>query len=206
MLARLRWIPLVALPMAVWTLLGWLHAEPNPSDVVVLRTAAFIAGATAQPPQQTATAEPRTLPDDWRRTRRDAREGWYELSCTLARPAASDWGVYLPVVSMNAAAYLDEERVGDGGRFGDPVARNWTRPLLWTLAGERIAAGPHRLWIRVRADRRDAGLLGPVYVGPAATLGRLHARRHALKIEAVWIITLCLVIAGVFTAALFAVA
>jgi signal transduction histidine kinase len=57
--------------------------------------------------------------------------------------------------------------------------------------------------MRVRADLPDTGLLGPVYVGPLAALGPLHARRSARGDGAVWVITVCLVIAGVFTAALW---
>src|SRR6186997_3084674 len=69
--------------------------------------------------------------------------------------------------------------------------------------GERLMPGLHELAIRLRADLADTGLLGPIYVGPVAALAPLHARRHGLTYDAVAVVTLCLVIVGVFTAALW---
>jgi len=74
---------------------------------------------------------------------------------------------------------------------------------LMAFPGERLAAGPHRIDVRVRTDLPATGLLGPVYVGPHAALAPLHTRRTALTYEAVAVISLCLVIAGVFTGALW---
>jgi signal transduction histidine kinase len=199
----LRWLVLLALPVVVWPLLAWLHGEPHVHGALVLRDARFVADATQRPPAQSGHDEARALPDDWRRAPRGLRAGWYALPFRVERTSNEPWAVYLPALRMNVAVWLDGELVGDGGQFGEPIARNWSRPLFWPLPGG-IAAGEHRLEIRLQADVPDAGLLAPVSVGPLEVLAPVFARRDALKVGAVWVITLCLVIVGVFTAALWA--
>ena len=184
-------------------MLAWLHRAPVvPPDVHVLAAAELLPGSDA-PPAPDARGVPRALPDDWRRTGEGRLGGWYRLRFTVGDEHGVPWGVYLPAVSMNAAAFVDGELVGDGGRLAAPVARNWRRPLLFPIPAPRLAPGPHVLDVRVVADRPDTGLLGPVAVGPLARLAPLHARREALTTEWVWVITLCLVIAGAFTGALW---
>lgn len=191
-------------PLSLWPLLAWLHGAPRVEGALVLREARFGAGATAEPPAPSATGELRSLPDDWRRTPRGLLAGWYELRFRVEQPNDDEWAIYLPALSMNGAVYLDRELVGDGGRFDEPVARNWSRPLLWPLAGAVLAPGEHVLHVRLQADLPDSGLLDRVYVGSLSVLAPVYARRYALKTEAVWLITLCLVIVGIFTGALWA--
>jgi signal transduction histidine kinase len=201
--AVVRWFVLLALPLFVWPVLAWLHTEPNAKGALVLRDADFVAGATTHPPAQSATRERRSLPDDWRRHGGGIREGWYTLRFHVDRADDAEWAVFLPTVRMNAAVYLDGALVGDGGRFDEPVARNWQRPLLWSLASPSPMSGAHVLHLRLRTDIPDTGLLGPVYVGPREMLEPLYAYRRALRHDAVWVITLCLVIVGAFTASLW---
>lgn len=199
----LRWLLILAVPAAVWPLLAWLHGAPQPDGALTLRDARFVADATWHPPERSAPEELRTLPDDWRRAPAGRLAGWYALPFAVARAHDEPWAVYLPAVSMNAAVYLDGELVGDGGRFAEPIARHWSRPLFWPLAGAAPSAGEHVLHVRVQADLPDTGLLDRVYVGPVAVLEPLYARRYFLKVEAVWIVTLCLLIVGTFTGSLW---
>jgi signal transduction histidine kinase len=198
-----RWLVFLLVPLSLWPLLAWLHGAPRVDGALALRDARFVAASTAEPPAADAAGELRTLPDDWRRAPRGILAGWYELRFSVERSNADEWAIYLPALSMNAAIYLDRELVGDGGRFDEPVARNWSRPLLWPLAGTVFAPGEHVLHVRLQADLPDSGLLDRVYVGPLDVLAPAYARRDALKVEAVWVITLCLAIVGVFTGALW---
>jgi signal transduction histidine kinase len=84
------------------------------------------------------------------------------------------------------------------------MGRQVDRPLLFPFSSSLLAAGENRLDVRVRADVPGTGLLGPVYVGPVGGLERLYARRHRLKVTALWVITLGLVMVAVFMAALSA--
>jgi signal transduction histidine kinase len=198
----LRWLLLLALPALVWPLLAWLHGPPRVGGALALHDARFVADAAQRPPEHDAQGEPRTLPDDWRRAARGLHAGWYELPFSVARADDAPWAVYLPALAMNADVWLDGELVGDGDH-ARTIARQWRRPLMWTLPAG-IAAGAHRLQIRLESDLPDAGLLDHVYVGRLAVLAPVFARRHALEVEAVWVITLCLVLVGVFTGALWA--
>ncbi|MGH7820585.1 MAG: sensor histidine kinase, partial [Candidatus Binatia bacterium] len=143
-------------------------------------------------------------PDDWRRAPSGVREGWYELRFHADPAAHPHWAVYLPSLSMNAAVHLNRRFLGDGGRFTEPVARNWSRPLLFPFAASLLSRDENTVHVRVRGDVDDSGLLGPVYVGSEHELAKAHSRRHALKITAVWGGMLGLVMVGIFTAALWA--
>ena len=163
----------------------------------MLRQARFAAGVADQP------GERRALPDDWRVTSRGTRVATYELRFPGGRIEPQEWAVYLPSLSMNAAVYLNGHFLGDGGELTDPVSRNWSRPLLFPFPSSLVSRGENSLRVELHADLAGMGLLGLVYVGPHRALARLHARRYRLKVTAVWVITLCLAMIGVFMTALW---
>ncbi len=181
-----------ALPRAV--------AASTPPDV--LREARFVARAGDVPPVD-ASGAPRRLPDDWRRMRERIAEGWYALPFIADPTAHAEWAAYLPSLSMNAAVWVNDRFLGDGGRLTEPVARNWSRPLLFTIPADALVRGDNTLWVRLRADVPGTGLLAPVLVGDREDLARAYTRRYAREVTAVQVITLCLAIAATFTAALW---
>lgn len=64
---------------------------------------------------------------------------------------------YLWRFSMNGAVWFNGEELGRVGRFDEPVARHWNRPLLVEL--------PRGLW-RAAGDPRGNGLLVRLLVYP----------------------------------------
>ena len=199
-----RWLVFIAVPASSWPLVAWLHSAVPGQGTFRLTEALFVAGRSAIPPSAGAPRELRSLPDDWRRHRRGALEGWYELPFRVDGAVAERWAVFLPALSMNAAVYLNGRPVGDGGRLEPPVTRNWAHPLLLPFPGAFLVPGDNVIHVRLVADVVDSGLLGPVSIGPHRLLAGAHAWRYALKITAVWVITLCLIMVGVFTAVLWA--
>jgi len=191
-----RWIVFIAVPVSTWPLLSWLHAPPEMSrNVLVLSSAQAVA--------ETGRRGITPLPDDWRAERIGAIEKWYEFRFRAEPEEYEHWAVYLPAQRMNAAVYLNGALLGDGGRFEEPVSRNWSRPLFFPFTRSLLAADVDTLRIRVRSDLPDAGFLAPVLVGPHRELWRHYAHRYALKITTVWAIMLSLVTAAIFTAAIW---
>lgn len=174
----------VAVALGAWSLVARLDTATLAVDLPPLREAEFAAVEGAEPPGAGVAWLATTLPEDWRRARPGTVEGWYRLRFRAEGDGTSPWAVYLPAVAMNAAVHVNGRKVGDGGRFDEPVARNWNRPLLFAFPARLRAPGENLLHVRVRADRAGGGLLGPVYVGPYGPLRAAHARRYFFKVTA----------------------
>ena len=136
------------------------------------------------PPGAAAPWQAVTLPDLWRSPERVAqgREGWYRFA--LAAPTTGEpQAVYLWRFSMNAAVWFNGEKLGDGGAFAEPMARNWNRPLLFAIPAAAWRAQGNELMVRLRVYPGYGNLL-PVVVGPARLLGPDHERRFFAQITA----------------------
>ena len=198
---RWGWLATVGLPLGFWWLVHWLDATTLRVGIAPLVDAEFIASSDTSPPTAAAGWERRAIPDDWQASAREVVEGWYRLSFHADAPA-DDWAVYLPVVHMNAAAWVNGRFVGDGGRFAEPVARNWNRPLLFSLPPGLVGAGRNTLYVRVKADRAGRGLLGPVYVAPRRLLQAAYAHRRLFAVQFLRATAVCQVVVFLFVAAL----
>jgi signal transduction histidine kinase len=148
-------------------------ALAQPGRVATLDSASLLLDARDTPPPDDAPGwVPVTLPDEWRRERPE-RDGfaWYRIE--LAGPAApgEHLALLLSSVGMNAAAWVNGEPVGTGGRFEEPVARNFNRPLYFPFPSSLLARERNvihvRLWCYATPHH---GYLGPLRVGPDALL------------------------------------
>jgi signal transduction histidine kinase len=154
------------------------------ADVARQLVAAEFVLDDALSPLATADWQPLSLPDRWRERRPEARgeRGWYRLrfqdSATENHPQA----VYLPKLVMNAEVWLNGQRIGDGGRFEEPIARNWNRPLLFLIPHGLLRPGENRLDIRLRGHAYTQAALHPLWVGPESVLRRQYERAYFLNI------------------------
>lgn len=157
---------------------GAAACEPAPGDgTVELRAAQRLTVAVPQkgerPPGAVAfaTATSVQLPDRWPIALRTRASGaWYRAVVDLPEAPREPWAIYLPHVSMNAAAWVDGERVGSGGRMTPAPARNWNRPLLFVVPVGVLHAGPNVLDVQLGVQPTYPGLLGALFVGPERAL------------------------------------
>jgi len=192
-LALDRWLHgliMLALP----TLLGWQaftfsHQQLLPEAVLALNQAFFIASEQATPPSLETPAQARDLPDDWVSRADTLSQGWYLAVINLNVPPNRLWGIYLPSVNMNAEVYLNDELLGSGGSFDDPVARVWSRPLYFAIPNGMLHPGVNIVQIRLKADPVITGLLGPIYLGPHSELRPSFERHYFLRVSVVEMIT-----------------
>jgi signal transduction histidine kinase len=131
------------------------------------------------------------LVDLWGVERRAvAVEGWYRAEVSLPAPPSELWAVYLPRVALNAAVLVNGEQVGDGGRMDEPIARNWNRPLLFTVPPGLLHAGSNTVHIRVKMIDMAPGYLGPFEVGPERVLRPSYERRYLRQVTLAQMATL----------------
>jgi hypothetical protein len=102
------------------------------------------------------------------RREREARVGWYRFKLDEKQHEGKQ-ALYLWRFSMNAAVWLNDEFLGDGGRFEEPIARNWNRPFLFLLPNSAWNEKDNYLYIKL-AVYFGWGHLSPIINGPNADL------------------------------------
>jgi signal transduction histidine kinase len=182
---------------------GAVPATAAAAPVETLTRAAILLDAReAPPPDDDPAWEAVTLPDEWRRRRREESGfAWYRLEVPGPAPPAERLALYLPSVGMNAAAWVNGIPVGSGGRFDDPVARNFNRPLYFPFSSALLDREHNAIHVRLYSPSTPLhGFLGPVEVGPAERLHPRFERRLFLQAGlaelATWLTLLLLAVIG----------
>jgi signal transduction histidine kinase len=154
-------------------LLGACAAEPPGGDEgsVRLDHAEFLLDDAPEPPGSSEAWQPVALPDRWRERRPEAGGfAWYRFEVPAPASRGDTWGAYLPRVNMNAAVWVNGAPVGSGGRFAEPVAHNFNRPLHFSFPGALLDRPRNTVHVRLFAYAHHYGELGPVWIGPDAEL------------------------------------
>lgn len=172
--------PTLSLLLGGWLLLtlqvGW-------TQTLELREAHFLLSDAQQPPADDAAWQPQPLPDLWTQSRNGVGGvGWYRIDFDWAGDERLIQAIYLPRLCMNVAIYLNGVWIGDGGRFDEPLARNWNRPLLFLLPQGLLRPGHNRLHLRLHTLGYAQNSLYPPLIGPERELRRDYDRLHFLRI------------------------
>ncbi|MGH7966753.1 MAG: ATP-binding protein, partial [Candidatus Binatia bacterium] len=129
--------------------------------------------------------------------------GWYRIDIHLDHPPDRLWAVHLQRLRMNAAVFVNGVFVGDGGRFVEPVSRNWNRPLYFPIPKGLLHQGRNRLHVRILAEPNVHGGLFALQVGPDDVLKTAYWWRFFLKVDLNLIFTTMTVIMGLFITTLW---
>lgn len=164
----------------------WLHFD-----------ALFVHSDSLTPPVD-ADWRPVTLPDGWRQEERwsSGISGWYRFRLADHAPQ-EPYAIYLYRFSMNAAVYLNDEFVGSGGSFEEPIARNWNRPLLFNLPRSAWRDGDNNLYVHLRVYP-GFGHLAPPAIGPAGLFVDAYHSRFTAQINFAQIAFLIAVLSAAF--------
>ena len=169
------------------------------SEVLELHDAEFVMQPGDIPPAEDAQWAPLKLPDLWSVSRPGAGgDGWYRLRFTLHESPSEVQGVYLPRLCMNAAVYLNGMFLGDGGKFSDPISRNWNRPLLFLAPPSLLQPGENTLLLRVHSPSYSLGSLSAVHVGPESELRPEYEGKFFWRITLNQAVTLIIAAMGLF--------
>lgn len=137
------------------------------------------------------------LPDTWWSRRVLGTSGWYRLSVEARQVPESLQGVYLFRLNMNAAIYFNGVLLGNGGNMGEPLTRNWNRPLYFNIPQSLWRSGQNELLINL-VTYPGFGMFPPVLVGPDASLRPAYQQRQFLQNELSQSFTALLVLVGLF--------
>ncbi len=142
------------------------------------------------------------LPHAMREEALDATGGWFRFRVRAAPQAGELWGLYLWWLNLNGAFYFNGQFLGDGGRFSEPIARNWNKPFYFALPAALWRPGENEILIRVRCDP-GWGILSPIEVGPASALRPDFEWRRVLQVDLTRGLTLTLLVAATLVLAVW---
>lgn len=196
------------LRLALFCLLFGAAAARAEQQVITLERADFVvAPLTARdavPPPDRADWQPQALPDAWRDTHPELHtSGWYRFRFTVTPGDDPLQAVFLPKLGLNAAVWLNGVFIGDGGRFDDPISRNWNRPLLFLVPPGTLKPGGNTLHIHLRGHAYTQASLHPPKIGPDSVLRPMYEREHFLRITLNQTASLLIASVGVLMLALW---
>ena len=172
-----------------WYAFTFSHTQLLPEAVLPLQQVLLLETAQDTPPPLEAPSTLISLPDHWNDRPVNSATAWYLGIINLNVPPNRLWGIYLPSVNMNVEVHLNDQVLGSGGTFDDPVARLWSRPLYFAIPNGMLHPGVNVVQIRLKADPLANGLLGPVYLGPHSELRPAYEQHYFLRIGLVTLIT-----------------
>lgn len=108
------------------------------------------------------------------------QSAWYRFKMPDIAPT-EPWSLYLWRFSMNVEAYFNDELVGSGGVFGDPMTRNWNRPFLFSIPASAWRDADNYLYVRL-GIYSGWGVLTPPAIGPTAVLAPEYENRFFRQI------------------------
>ncbi len=174
------------------------HAFVTQSDASSLQELQTLIETKSLNGQDESIWQSQNLPDDWVLSEKNALQYWYRHSFIIDTLAENTMAVYLPMVSHNAAVYVNGVWVGQGGTFSPSIARNHNRPLLFPFSPSLLRLGDNHIHIRVKAETPLQGLLDKIYLGPQTALAKAHALKTLVRVSLVkWITGVMLVMAFV---------
>ncbi len=179
----------------------YLQAITPPADLLLIDSAVFSLSSKQDFDGKNALQQ-RSLPDDWLSKPSGEGYGWYHTTINLMQIPKGLWGIYLPVVQMNAKIYINSVLVGQIGEMdglsanSSAFSRAESRPYYFTLPENLLNKNDNHLSIHVE-DSSGNGLLGKIYLGAEKIVRSVADKRFSMLITSKRVIT-----AGMFAIAI----
>lgn len=185
----MKWLKIIAVYLFVFSTASsvFFYQFDAPGDSLKVDGAVYASNSHARKSYQ--------LPVDSRKQPLESNS-WLELTFNHQRQPGELWSLVIPAVRVNAVVFLNEVRIGDGGRVETPVARNIRRPLIFALPDSVLRNGENQLRIQIISGPDKLAYLSPVYIGPDKSLRPAYKVHHFVRVTLVIIITGMIVLIG----------
>jgi signal transduction histidine kinase len=171
LLVLLQILLLTALVLAV---LYVVDRPPELGSQYRLVSAERLDSFSTQPPDVTAQWSVVTFPDSGYDQQTAYSSVWYRMSFDLDQldPAEGKkddrWAVYIDTRHANAAVYLNDQLLGDGGNLSPPVPV-YRRPLLFSFPASMLKVEGNTLHYRYVNGTPEVKV-NPVYIAPLSVI------------------------------------
>lgn len=185
-------------------LLCWLLAPPALAhhEHEHWRADFILADSATAPAASDPRWHPVSLPHALKHEDAGSTGGWFRFRLRAAALPATPQALYVWWLNLNAAFYFNGAFLGDGGRFDEPIARNWNTPFLYLLPRDGWRVGDNEILIRIKSDP-GWGVLSPVEIGPFDQLRQDYERRRLLQTSLTRGLTLTLFLAAALVLAVW---
>ena len=151
------------------------------ATVLTLHSAQFIHGDADDPPPESASWQPQTLPDNWKVSRPKVYGyAWYRLRFDLPAQPDQPYAAYIPWLRTIGAVYVNGVQVGRTGPFGMPQISPY--PELFVIPPKLLRAGSNTFHIRLFVGENWRGALSAITVGEDTLVRPLFERRFFAQI------------------------
>ena len=183
-------------------------AQQDPQGLAYqqIRQVEFVSSNSKRPPTN-ASWQPLVLPDRWAEDERwrHGLEGWYRIPLPEAPPSEPSV-VYIQRVSVNVRAFLNNEYLGSGGSFVEPISRNMHRPLIFAMPPSAWHApganSPNYLYVHLRVYPNFAHLHA-LRIGAETVLRPQYERQFFIQVTLSQLLFTGALLAAVFGLAFF---
>ena len=140
----------------------------------------------------------RSLPDYWRVSRpskivqkgepeigHKGGQGWYRLDFELSNDSiaiANNWAIYVPKHSRVMSVYLNDKKIGDTGRFSEPLSDNYVMPYFFPIHASLLKPGNNQIYIRLAGYSFDEISLSKIYVDTEENLLPSYNLRYGFSV------------------------
>ena len=136
-----------------------------------------------------------SLPDDWYKNHQNNQNNqqiWYRVSVNIDEFKEQVWAIYLPSVTHNAAVYINDIWIGQGGKFTEPVSRHHNKPILFNFSSRLLKQGENIIDIKVKAAFYEQGLMDQFYLAPESQLKDAYAWKTFIRVDLVQWMTIAM--------------
>jgi signal transduction histidine kinase len=172
---------------------GLVQAESENSTVsssesILLTQGKIILTDSEAPPPDSALWQPQSLPDNWNASRPGIGGfAWYRIEFELKSEQLQLSALYVPRVSMNGAVIINGEFLGGGGRFTEPMARQWYRPQFYSVPDKLLKHGKNVIHYRIKTYPNNKGGLSEINFGFAQPIEEKWRKRYFWQVTSVQI-------------------
>ncbi len=164
----------------------------------------LLAESETPPAGELPSWQTRPLPDNWNESQPGiGGNGWYRIPLEIDHLPDRLWAVHLFRLRMNAAVFVNGVFIGDGGRFSEPISRNWNRPLYFLIPAGLLHQGRNTLHIRLRAYPNVYGGLYALQIGPDDALRATYQWQVFLKVDLIQAFMVITLVMGLFMGTLW---
>jgi len=150
--------------------------------IKIIQQADFMMSEATVPPSDSEQWKSVKLTHRWKAEDYQlGRNAWYRLSFKLNEIPSEPIGIYIRRFNMNAAIYINDYFLKDGGSFEEPLSRNWNRPLYSSIPSVVLTKGVNTIYIRLKSYPRFA-YISPVALGEASILSSEYDLQSTLQI------------------------
>ncbi len=180
-----------------------VNKQSPPKNSQILAKGKALFSDRLLPPPLSANWKDIRLPDDWFRATEANKNKWYRFELPSSELPPGPWALYLTNTTRPVTVYINNQLVHKPELQTSGAARIWGQPQLIDLKIHELASQKLIINIMLPKNQSSSGLLGPVYIGPKASLYDAYQQAYFVKVYLVRIIVFAMALSSLLVGMLW---